>query len=90
MKEQFQERKMVIVMTKREIEKCEKLMEAAIRYAKESQEELENTITEKDKIVREVLNNKGFEHYGYAQGINHVLVDLGFKHERMKELHKYL
>ena len=33
-------------MTKREIEKCENLMHEAIRYAKESKEELEKAITQ--------------------------------------------
>ena len=30
------------------------------------------------------------QHYGYAHGINQALVELGFKHEKMKELYKYL
>lgn len=77
-------------MTKIENEKCEKLMYEAIRYAKESQEELEKAMSEKDETAREILNNKGFEHYGYAQGINQVLAELGFKHEKMKELYKYI
>lgn len=77
-------------MTKREIEKCERLMETAIKFARESQEKLEKTMTEENKATREILNNKGFEYYGYAQGVNHVLVELGFKHERMKELYKYI
>lgn len=47
-------------MTKREIEKCENLMHEAIRYAKESKEELEKAMSEKDKTEREILHSKGF------------------------------
>ena len=74
-------------MTKREIEKCENLMHEAIRYAKESKEELEKAMSEKDKTEREILHSKGVQHYGYAHGINQALVELGFKHEKMKELY---
>ena len=59
-------------MTKREIEKCENLMHEAIRYAKESKEELEKAMSEKDKTEREILHSKGVQHYGYAHGINPV------------------
>lgn len=52
-------------MTKREIEKCENLMHEAIRYAKESKEELEKAMSEKDKTEREILHSKGVQHYGY-------------------------
>ena len=72
-------------MTKREIEKCENLMHEAIRYAKESKEELEKAMSEKDKTEREILHSKGVQHYGYAHGINQA-----FKHEKMKELYKCL
>ena len=44
-------------MTKREIEKCENLMHEAIRYAKESKEELEKAMSEKDKTEREILHS---------------------------------
>ena len=77
-------------MTKREIEKCENLMHEAIRYAKKSKEELEKAMSEKDKTEREILHSKGVQHYGYAHGINQALVELGFKHEKMKELYKCL
>lgn len=50
-------------MTKREIEKCENLMHEAIRYAKESKEELEKAMSEKDKTEREILHSKGVQHY---------------------------
>ena len=72
------------------IEKCENLMHEAIRYAKESKEELEKAMSEKDKTEREILHSKGVQHYGYAHGINQALVELGFKHEKMKELYKCL
>lgn len=47
-------------------------------------------MSEKDKTEREILHSKGVQHYGYAHGINQALVELGFKHEKMKELYKYL
>ena len=59
-------------------------------HAKESKEELEKAMSEKDKTEREILHSKGVQHYGYAHGINQALVELGFKHEKMKELYKCL
>ena len=78
-------------MTKREIEKCENLMHEAIRYAKESKEELEKAMSEKDKTEREnFTQQKGFNIMVMHMEINQALVELGFKHEKMKELYKCL
>lgn len=77
-------------MTKVEYEKCEKLMYKAIKYAKDSDEELKKAMTEEDKTAREISNNRGFEYYGIAQGISETLSVIGFTHKDMKTLYELL
>lgn len=75
-------------MTKIEYGKCVKLMEEAIRKAKQSDEEYKayNQLLNKDIVKAETEQRKADQHYGEAVGINQVLATLGFKHDRMKEL----
>lgn len=79
-------------MTKTEYSKCVKLMEEAIRKAKQSDEEYKtyNQLLNNDMIKAEIEQRKADQHYGEAVGIEQVLVVLGFKHDRMKELEKLL
>ena len=63
-------------MTKTEYGKCVKLMEDAIRKAKQSDEEYKEA--------------GRHQHYGEAVGIEHALATLGFKHDRMKEVSELL
>ena len=78
-------------MTKIEYGKCEKLMEEAIRKAKQADEEYkELNIIHTDDIRSKLLTRKADQHYGEAVGINQVLAILGFKHDRMKELSELL
>lgn len=78
-------------MTKTEYLKCEKLMEEAIRNARQAQEEYEaaekyTLLTNYNATEHEIEQRKADQHIGYADGINQALAVLGFKHERMKEL----
>lgn len=80
-------------MTKIEYGKCEKLMEEAIRKAKQSEEEYKEAdryLNSGNRIAWEIEQRKADQHIGYAEGINQVLVTLGFKHDRTKELSKLL
>lgn len=79
-------------MTKIEYEKCKKLMEEAIRKAKQSNEEYKayNQLLNKDITKAETEQRKADQHYGEVIGINQALATLGFKHDRMKELSKLL
>lgn len=73
-------------MTKAEYTKCEKLMEEAIRNGNEAKEKFKTAWNYKDETQKRILMNRAHNYQGYAQGINQVLVELEFKHERMKEL----
>lgn len=76
-------------MTKIEYSKCEKLVEEAILKTKQAEEEYKEAdryLNVGNRIAWEVEQRKADQHYGYAEGINQVLVTLGFKHDRMKEL----
>ncbi len=76
-------------MNKTEYQKCEKLMYEAIRNAKQSQEdyaESEKYKKNENNIEWEIKQRQGDQHFGYAQGINQVLVTIGFKHDDMKKL----
>lgn len=73
-------------MTKVEYTKCEKLMKEAIVKASSAKDDFAEYWKTDDEDKRKVLCERGQNHLGYAQGINQVLVTLGFKHERMKEL----
>lgn len=75
-------------MTKIEYGKMRKLMEEAIRKAKQSDEEYKtyNQLLNKDIVKAETEQRKADQHYGEAIGINQALATLGFTHDRMKEL----
>lgn len=75
-------------MTKVEYARCEKLMEEAIRKAKDSQKDFAYALKEDDQTKRKILSERGQNHLGYAEGINQTLVCIGFKHERMKKTRK--
>ena len=78
-------------MTKIEYGKCEKLMEEAIRKAKQANEEYkELNIIHADDIRSKLLTRKADQHHGYAEGIHQSLAVLCFKHEKMKELSELL
>ncbi len=76
-------------MTKREQEKCRKLMEEAVISAEKSKElwrfyeENKDTL---DTVTAEIKMRDADQHCGYAQGIHQALSVLGFKHEGMKIL----
>ena len=76
-------------MTKIEYDKCVKLMEDAIRKAKQSDEEYKEAdrhYANMDSVSQEIEQRKADQHYGEAVGIEQALAILGFKHDRMKEL----
>lgn len=82
-------------MTKTEYGKCVKLMEEAIRKAKQADEEYKEAenytlLPNYNDIQHEIEQRKADQHYGEATGINQALATLGFKHDRMKELAKLL
>lgn len=77
-------------MTKLEYMKCEKLMDEAIRNAKNANEEFNKAGKCYDTTERHILETKAWDHRGYAEGINQVLVVIGFKHDRMSELGKLI
>lgn len=77
-------------MTKVEYERCEKLMEEAIRKAKDAQKDFIDAWKEDDQLQRKILRERGQNHLGYAEGINQALAVIGFKHERMKKLSELL
>ena len=79
-------RKEIETMTKAECVRCEKLMEEAIRKAKDAQKDFADAWKEDNQTQRKILSERGQNHLGYAEGINQTLVCIGFKHERMKEL----
>lgn len=73
-------------MTKIEYEKCEKLMEEAIRQGEKAREEFTKANEANGKSTFELLRLQAQNHLGYAKGINQALAILNFKHDRMKEL----
>lgn len=75
-------------MTKTEYGKCVKLMEEAIRKAKQSDEEYKayNQLLNEGTVKAKTEQRKADQHYGEAVGIEQVLATLGFKHDKMKEL----
>lgn len=80
-------------MTKIEYEKCEKLMEEAIikaKQAEDEQKEANKHYANMDDVRQGIAQRKADQHYGEAVGINQVLVTLGFKHDRMKQLSEIL
>ena len=80
-------------MTKILYAKCEKLIEEAIRKAKQADEEYKEAgrhYANMDNVRQETEQRKADQHYGEAVGIEQALATLGFKHDRMKELLKLL
>ena len=80
-------------MTKIEYAKCEKLIEEAIRKAKQADEEYKEAgrhYANMDNVRQETEQRKADQHYGEAVGIEQALATLGFKHDRIKELLKLL
>lgn len=77
-------------MTKLEAMKCEKLLNEAIRYAENANEEFANADSCKDVIEKSILLAQAHNHRGYAEGINQALAVIGFKNERMAELGKLI
>lgn len=79
-------------MTKIEYRQCVKLMEEAIRKARQFDDEYKtyNQLLNEDTIKAETEQRKADQHYGEAIGIQQALATLGFKHEKMKELSKLL
>ena len=77
-------------MTKTENQKCEKLMIEAICSVKESDMLLAEMRVQEDTIDYEITLRRAEQKYGYALGINQVLVSLGFKHKKMEKLQKLL
>lgn len=73
-------------MTKLEAMKCERLMDEAIRNAENANEEFVKAGSCEDLIEKSILLAQAHNHIGYAQGINQVLVVIGFNHDQMKKL----
>jgi len=80
------------IMTQKEYKRCTGLMIDAISHANRSNECYEEIRVNKalTDIQIQVKELQGQNALGYAEGINQVLVVLGFKHEKMKELQKLL
>ena len=80
-------------MTKIEYGKCEKLMEEAIRKANDFHEDYkayERLSKEGKEVDAKCKLRVSDQEIGYAEGINQVLVTLGYKHYRMKDLSELL
>ena len=77
-------------MTKLETMKCKKLLNEDIRNAEIANEEFYKAGNSYDTTERHILETKAWNHRGYAEGINQVLVVIGFKHDRMSELGKLI
>lgn len=80
-------------MTRVEREKCIEMMIEGICRGKISEEALKKSAEEeknKDFISARISELKGHSNLGYAQGVNQVLVQLGFKHPKMEELSKLI
>lgn len=61
-------------MTKAERVRCEKLVEEAIRKAKDAQKDFADAWKEDNQTQRKILSKRGHNHLGYAEGINQTLV----------------
>lgn len=73
-------------MTKEEKDKCYKVMWEGIRNGREAQEIFKNKRNNISETQMLFAQNK----LGYANGINLVLVELGYDHPGMKILNKLL
>lgn len=81
------------IVTKKEYEKCEKLMEEAIRKVNNSNEDYkayERLCEEGKEVDAKCKLRLADQEIGYAEGINQALAILNFKHNRMKELSELL
>lgn len=80
-------------MTKKEKNLCEIRMDNAILKALNSKEEYEKYERLKkagDEVEAEIALRRADQEIGYAEGVNDLLVSLGFKHEKMKTLSELL
>lgn len=80
-------------MTKKEKNLCEIRMDNAILKALNSKEEYEKYERLKkagDEVEAEIALRRADQETGYAEGVNDLLVSLGFKHEKMKTLSELL
>ena len=80
-------------MTKVENNRCEILMEDAIRKANNSKEDYrayEKLLKNGKQVDAECKWRLADQENGYAEGIRQALVSIGFTHERMKELDELL
>lgn len=80
-------------MTRKEWARCESLLEAAIRLAKQANSdflEAEAARNGGNAVEFEIANSLANRHLGEAEGTHQALAVLGFLHERMKELETLL
>ena len=80
-------------MTKVENNRCEILMEDAIRKANDSKEDYrsyEKLLKDGKQVDAACKLRIADQEKGYAEGIRQALVCIGFTHERMKELDELL
>ena len=80
-------------MTKIENNRCEKLLDEAIRHASNSKEDYaayERLLKEGKQVDAECKLRLADQENGYAEGIRQSLASIGFTHERMKELDELL
>lgn len=75
-------------MTNKEIEKCIKLMEDGISHGRLAKANFDGL--NRSQIGNQTKELQGQNWLGYAQGVNQVLVSIGFKHPRMKELQELI
>lgn len=75
-------------MTKQEKDKCEKLMDEAVRNAENANEEFYKAGKCYDTTERHILETKAWSHRGYAEGIYQALAVIGYKSEKMEEIGK--
>lgn len=76
-------------MTKTENDKCIKLMNEGIEYGK-SAKFLFSDLNNLTGNTQNIAELKAQNYLGCAQGINQVLVSIGFKNESMKELSRLI
>ena len=91
-------------MKKYERDKCFELMDEALRSIqcaqrewkkyeqyKDGRIEMPDELKEEDNSIEAEIALREFEyHRGYAEGINQVLVSIGVRHEKMKELNEII
>ncbi len=80
-------------MKKYERDKCFELMDEALRSIQCAQREWKKyeQYKEEDNSIEAEIALREFEyHRGYAEGINQVLVSIGVRHEKMKELNEII